>query len=81
MWLQRLLKFNNYGTGRGGGSGGAGSDMGGPSEFVLGLPGQGAMFQAEPDREDEVLYNKRRRRQQRMKDRRRRRWRLSRDQQ
>lgn len=38
MWLKRLLKLSNYGTGSSP-SGGAGGDIGGNSPFVSGLGG------------------------------------------
>lgn len=59
MWLQRILKAN-YGTSP---SGGAGSDLGVASDNVLGLFGQGLLFEDLPDPNE--LYNQRKRRKRR----------------
>ena len=79
MWLKRLLKLSNYGTGSGenGGAGG-GIDVG--SNFSTGvLPGQGNLFDEPPNREE--LYNARKRRQKQRMLERKRKWLLSRDRQ
>lgn len=77
MWLQRLLKQSNYGTGWSQ-SGGAGSDIGVGSDNVINLPGQTQLFQAEPPNREE-RYNARKRREKRKMLERRRKWRSSRD--
>ena len=79
MWLQRLLKQSNYGTGSGG-SGGAGGDMGGGSENVTALPGQFQILQQDVPNSEE-RYNAEKRRKKREKLKRRRKWLSSRDQQ
>lgn len=79
MWLQRILKQSNYGTGWSS-SGGGGSDLGVGSDNVLGLGvGQGNLFSEAPNREE--LDNERNRREKRRRLERKRKWRLSKDRQ
>lgn len=86
MWLKRILKQSNYGTGSGG-SGGAGGDIGVGSDFATGaLPGQGNLFDQRGSPESsaasrEKMYNAKKRRQQRKMLERKRKWRSLKDQQ
>lgn len=82
MWLQRLLKQNNVGTG----SGGSGiADFGVGSDFATGnMPGQGNIFDQRGSSEfsaaaREKLYNARKRRKRKMLERQK--WRSLKDQQ
>jgi hypothetical protein len=80
MWLKRLLRLSNYGTGSGE-NGGAGGGMDVGSDFATGvMPGQGSFFATDPPTREE-LYNARKRRQKRKMLERKRKWRLLRDQQ
>ncbi len=75
MWLKRLLKQSNIGSGLGGGMG-DGAGAGGTITFE---GGQGSLFDEAPNREE--VYNAKARRQKRKKLERKRKWRSLRDQQ
>lgn len=59
MWLKRLLKTSDYGSGAATPSGGAGSDLGVASPNVLGLHGLNPLGEP-PNREEEQLNRMRR---------------------